>query len=68
MFQYIALAEEKEWQAAMRFGDQNGSGVNICALCLPPRGKPSTPSPADKPRRGITATKRFALRGLMFRA
>jgi glutamate-1-semialdehyde aminotransferase len=47
---------------------RSGFEVNICALCLPPRGKPSTPSTADKPRRGITATKRFALRGLMFRA
>jgi len=52
----------------MKHGFDNYFGVNICALCLPPRGKPSTPSTADKPRRGITATKRFVLRGLMFRA
>jgi len=41
--------------------------VNIFALCLPPRSKLSTSSIADEPRRGITANKRFALRGLMNR-
>ena len=41
--------------------------VNICALCLPPRSKLSTSSTAASRQRGITANKRFALRGLMNR-
>ena len=36
--------------------------MNICALCSPPRGKPSTSSTAASRQRGITANKRFLLR------
>jgi len=42
--------------------------VNIWALGLPPRGKPSTRVNCCKHQRGITANQRFALRGPMNRS